>query len=210
MQSFKQALKKSELPPKLALTEFLMHYRRTPLTGGYSPSELLNGQQIRCKIDVLLPSPAHQAQGQQSKETDKNEEPEPKTTIAKIYTYTIDSPCYALYCGPRRDKGPRWVPAIVTKVFGARNVNVKVIPRGPTWRRHIEQLLPRYEVEEDSEPAYGEKQQDGTGAEPHVSPSHSEVTNSRQPWKNSRIPTGGEYGPENPRRSKRLADRQTT
>ncbi|XP_067940420.1 uncharacterized protein [Watersipora subatra] len=132
VQSFKQALKKLELPPNLALTEFFMHYRRTPLTGGYSQSQLLNGWQIRCKIHVLLPSPAHQAQGRQSKKTDKNEEAEPKTTIAKIYTYTIDSPFYALYCGPRRDKEPRWVPAIVTKVFGARSVNVKVILRGPT------------------------------------------------------------------------------
>ncbi|XP_067945052.1 uncharacterized protein [Watersipora subatra] len=71
-------------------------------------------------------------------------------------------PCYAPYCGPRRDKKPQWVPAIVTKVFGGRSVNVKEIPRGQTWRRHIEQLLPRYGVEKDSEPAEGEKQQDGT------------------------------------------------
>ena len=43
VQTFKQALTKSLLPPKSALQEFLMLYRRTPLSIGYSPSELLNG-----------------------------------------------------------------------------------------------------------------------------------------------------------------------
>eukprot|EP00731_Ephydatia_muelleri_P001282 Em0001g1282a len=40
VQTFKQALTKSSLPPKSALQEFLMLYRRTPLSIGYSPSEL--------------------------------------------------------------------------------------------------------------------------------------------------------------------------
>ena len=59
VQTFKQALVKSSLPPKTALQEFLMQYRRTPLAVGYSPSEFLNGRQIRSKIGILLPSPAH-------------------------------------------------------------------------------------------------------------------------------------------------------
>ena len=61
-------------------------------------------------------------------------------------------PCYTLYCGPRRDKDPRWVPATVTKVFGTRSVNVRVYPKGPTWRRYVEQLRPRYFSAEDEEP----------------------------------------------------------
>lgn len=71
VQTFKQVMKKSTMPIKTALQEFLMHYRIylfivTPLLEGYSPSELLNGRQVRCEIDILLPSPAHQAQGRQS------------------------------------------------------------------------------------------------------------------------------------------------
>ena len=46
VQSFKSSLRKSSLPPKSALQEFLMIYRRTPLPSGMSPSELLNGRQI--------------------------------------------------------------------------------------------------------------------------------------------------------------------
>ena len=67
VQTFKQALSKSSLPPPAALQVFLMQYRRTPLAEGYSPSELLNGRQIRTRIDALLPSPAHMAQSRQAK-----------------------------------------------------------------------------------------------------------------------------------------------
>ncbi|KAK8371970.1 hypothetical protein O3P69_020969 [Scylla paramamosain] len=44
---------------------------RTPLDFGHSPNELLNGRQIRCKLDTLLPSPTHAAQGQSA--TDKHD-----------------------------------------------------------------------------------------------------------------------------------------
>ena len=66
--------------------------------------------------------------------------------------YSVGTPCYALYCGPRQEKDPRWVPALVTKVFGSRSCNVKVVPKGGTWRCHIEQLRPRYGVLEDADP----------------------------------------------------------
>ena len=66
VQTFKKTLKKSSLSPRSALYEFLMQYRRTPLDNGYSPSELLNGRQIRTLIDVLVPSPAHLLQNKQS------------------------------------------------------------------------------------------------------------------------------------------------
>eukprot|EP00106_Octopus_bimaculoides_P000740 XP_014768182.1 PREDICTED: uncharacterized protein K02A2.6-like [Octopus bimaculoides] len=73
VQTFKQALRKFSLPPTRALQEFLMQYRRTPTSCGFSPSELLNHRQIRTRIDSLLPSPAHIAQGKQSKEADKSQ-----------------------------------------------------------------------------------------------------------------------------------------
>ena len=154
VQSFKKAMKKSSKPRKSALQEFLIQYRRTPLESGYSPSELLNGRQIRSKIDTLLPSPAHIAQGKQSKAAAKSQtsEHEKIAAVKAAFPYNVGTPCYALYCGARRDKDPRWIPATVIKVFGTRSVNVKVHPRGPTWRRHVEQLRPRYGVAEDSDP----------------------------------------------------------
>ena len=73
VQTFKQAQTKSSLLPRLALQEFLMQYRRTPLSLGYSPSQPLNGRQIRAKIDVLLPSPAHITHGKQANEATKSQ-----------------------------------------------------------------------------------------------------------------------------------------
>ena len=72
VQIFKQALKKSDKAPKDALQDFPRNYRRSPLSTGYSPSELLNRRQIRTKIDTLLPLPAHTAQGKQTKEAGKS------------------------------------------------------------------------------------------------------------------------------------------
>ena len=128
VQTFKQALRKSSAPPKEALQEFLLQYRRTPLADGYYPSELLNGRQIRAKIDTLLPSPAHMAQRRQAIAATKEQSGEQTgQPLAKITQYfQIGQPCYALYYGPRKDKDPRWVPAVVMKVSGSRRVLVRV------------------------------------------------------------------------------------
>ena len=153
IQSFKQALRKSSLPPKEALQEFLMQYRRIPFASGLSPSELLNGKRIRTKIDTLVPSIPHLLQGRQSKQASKYSNAEDSEVVSKVeHHYSLGDPCYALYFGPRRDRDPRWVPAIVTKVHGTRSVNVRVIPRGPTWRRHLDQLRPRYGSDQDDDP----------------------------------------------------------
>ena len=133
IQSFKQALRKSSLPPKEALQEFLMQYRRIPFASGLSPSELLNGRRIRTKIDTLVPSIPHLLQGRQSRQASKHSNAEDSEVVSKVeHHFSLGDPCYALYFGPRRDRDPRWVPAIVTKVHGTRSVNVRVIPRGPT------------------------------------------------------------------------------
>nr|KAG5698933.1 hypothetical protein BaRGS_024854 [Batillaria attramentaria] len=153
VQTFKQALRKSSLPPKRALQEFLMQYRRMPTSCGFSPSELLMSRQIRTRIDTLLPSPAHIAQGKQSKEASKTQvTPDPGGVAKVTRQYKAGDPVYALYYGPHHAKQPRWVPAVVKKSTGTRCFNVKVVPRGPVWRRHWEQLRPRYASEEDNEP----------------------------------------------------------
>ena len=153
-------------------------------------------------IPPLLPSPAHMAQARQAREAtiaQAQGNPERVTPI-----YNIGTPCYALYCGPRQEKDPKWVPAVVTKVFGSRSVNVRVIPRGGTWRRHIEQLRPRYGVEEDADP--GEvPTQEGQEMPMTNAPSIPEPPSvkPRAVRTNPRWPTGSEYGPGHPRRSTR-------
>ena len=65
-QTFKKSLRELKLPPKESLLEFLMQYQRTPLLFGYLPSELLNGRQIHTKLDAMVASLAHMAQGIQA------------------------------------------------------------------------------------------------------------------------------------------------
>ena len=200
VQTFKQALRKSSLPPKRALQEFLMQYRRMPTSCGFSPSELLNSRQIRTRIDSLLPSPAHIAQGKQSKESSK---PTPDSGgVAKVTRrYKVGDPVYALYHGPRRDRQPRWVPAVIKKALGTRSFNVKIVPRGPVWRRHWEQLQPRSASAEDSEPG------EAVNIAPEVTVDHPmELLNSvsgNQEHARPKTVNIPEYGPHNPRRSKR-------
>ena len=74
----------------------------------------------RTRIDSLLPSPAHIAQGKQSKEVSKFQMTPDSGGVAKVTRqYKARDPVYALYHGPRQDKHPRWVPAIVKKSLGS-------------------------------------------------------------------------------------------
>ena len=203
IQSFKQALRKSSLPPKEALQEFLMQYRRIPFASGLSPSELLNGRRIRTKIDTLVPSIPHLLQGRQSKQASKYSNAEDSEVVSKVeHHYSLGDPCYALYFGPRRDRDPRWVPAIVTKVHGTRSVNVRVIPRGPTWRRHLDQLRPRYGSDQDDDPCEIPTSVLSTETLP-AGTDHASSSSSMNQRNNPRLPTGDEYGRYNPRRSAR-------
>ena len=203
IQSFKQALRKSSLPPKEALQEFLMQYRRIPFASGLSPSELLNGRRIRTKIDTLVPSIPHLLQGRQSRQASKHSNAEDSEVVLKVeHHYTLGDPCYALYFGPRRDRDPRWVPAIVTKVHGTRSVNVRVIPRGPTWRRHLDQLRPRYGSDQDDDPCEIPTSVLSTETLP-AGTDHASSSSSMNQRNNPRLPTGDEYGRHNLRQSAR-------
>ena len=203
IQSFKQALRKSSLPPKEALQEFLMQYRRIPFASGLSPSELLNGRRIRTKIDTLVPSIPHLLQGRQSRQASKHSNTEDSEVVSKVeHHYSLGDPCYALYFGPRRDRDPRWVPAIVTKVHGTRSVNVRVIPRGPTWRRHLDQLRPRYGSDQDDDPCEIPTSVLSTETLP-AGTDHASSSSSMNQRNNPRLPTGDEYGRHNIRRSAR-------
>ena len=80
----------------------------------------------------------------------------------------------------------------------SRSVNVRVHPRGAIWRRHLEQLRPRYGTEHDNDP--GEDFVDISSMEqPRVQSPGPVVTQRRNP----RMSQGDEYGPYNPRRSQR-------
>jgi len=94
------------------------------------------------KLDTILPSPAHLAKKKRKE----------SRSYRKLHSYCVGTLYYALYCGPKRDRQPKWIAAVVTKVLGSRSVNVKVMPRGHIWKRHIDQLCLRHTNAEDAEP----------------------------------------------------------
>ena len=103
VQTFKQSLKKSNLPRGDALQEFLTPFCRTPLPGGSSPSELLNGRQVHTKLDIIIP-----VQSPTPARVHKESTPARRSSNG--------SPCFALsYKEGRRDK---WILALVTAFLG--------------------------------------------------------------------------------------------
>lgn len=203
VQTFKKALRKSTQLPKRALLEFLQQYRRTPSSSGLSPSEMLNNRQIRTKIDALLPSPVHILQSKQTKLVTSAEKSHHSQS-----NFKAGDPCYTLYFGPRQSKDRRWVPAVVVKRTGARTVQVRPIPQGGIWRRHIDQLRPRHTSAEDAEPGE-EFSFDTPNSEEDDSQSTESIQQPEEPTSSTLQPSvtvspqSPPYGPENLRRSTR-------
>lgn len=106
---------------------------------------------------------------------------------------------YAPNYGPRREKHPRWVPAIVKKALGTRCFNVKVVLNGPVWRQHWEQLQPRYAAEENNKPGEVTNVSEFMTEHPMEEqdmPQTQRKTEQFQP--KSKVPAP-EYGPDDPR-----------
>ena len=103
--------------------------------GGFSPSQPLNGRQIRTKLYTILPSPARNMQGKQTRTTSSNDD-----SRQSIHNFKVGDPCYALYFGPKQTK--EWVLAMVVKRTGTCTIPVRTVPQGSIWRRHIDQLRP--------------------------------------------------------------------
>ena len=111
------------------------------------------------------------------------------------------------------------MPTVVTKRFGTRSVNVRVVPRGGTWRRHIEQLRPRYVDQDEANPGEIPIQAPVLAVSVQYATSTLEdapvmemaqactspvqVAPQAKKARNPRLPTGNEYGPHNLRRSSR-------
>eukprot|EP00795_Rhopilema_esculentum_P007931 gene7931-biopygen9137 len=155
------------------------------------------GKNSSCSFAELPTPVAHTAQGKQAREATKSQQ---KEIISKVVTsYKVEDPVYALYFGPRRDKEGRWVPAVIIKRKGSRSFNVRVQPKGPTWRRHLEKLQPRYASVEDDDPGVPPSPSTERATPPLISAATSvELPGSAT----ERRPATPEYGPHNPRRSK--------
>ena len=64
--------------------------------------------------------------------------------------FEIGTPCYAKKYSQNAEE-EKWVPEVIEKVFGSRSFIVKIISNGKVWRRHLEQLRPRYTADSPRE-----------------------------------------------------------
>ena len=105
------------------------------------------------KVACLAAFTSHVAQGEQVKKADEDQWMKWSHLVTKLVClYSVGTLYYALFCGPNSNKRLRWVPEVVTKVFGTWSVNVHIFPKEPTWHRHIDQVHPHYGVEQDADP----------------------------------------------------------
>ena len=79
--------------------------------------------------------------------------------------------------------------------------------RGPTWRRHLDQLRPRYGSDQDDDPCEIPTSVLSTETLP-AGTDHASSSSSMNQRNNPRLPTGDEYGRHNLRRSARTRDLQ--
>ena len=183
-------MRKPSLVPQRALLEFLQQYKRTPTACG-SPQV---GYSTTDRSPPGLTACYHHQHGQQTKLKAASK------SLQSFHNDKVGDPCCTLYFGPKRTQDPRWIPVVVVKRTGTRTVQVRPIPRGGIWRRHIDQLRPRYP--QDDEPrdeysftAYPDSADDFPDdsvsiQQPEISPSVSSPLQSPA------------YCPGNPRRSK--------
>ena len=113
------------------------------------------------------------------------------------HMFKVGDYCYALHFGPRR------CITVVFKKRDARMFNVKVIPKGPIWRRHLDQLRPRYFSYEDLDPGEisGSTNGPSFSSEDCRTPDPGEaspaITDNRFSFEDCRTPDPGEPSNDN-------------
>ena len=111
----------------------LFSYHITPqATRGLSPSEMLTGRKLRCKLDLIHP--------------DLKKKVEAKPTSQKAFqdkrarerNFVAGEPVYTKNYG----YGPKWIPGLIHETTGPVSYTV-LLGDGKLVRRHVDQLFSR-------------------------------------------------------------------
>ena len=124
--------------PNEALQNFLLNYRRTPCPstpGGQSPAEAFLGRVIRTKLSLLKP-PATRKEVMQNK---KMEDQYNRHHGARQKEFNVGDSIWTM---DYRSGTPRQIPGHIQQRHGNRLYDVSV--DGQIWRRHANQLRPRF------------------------------------------------------------------
>ena len=148
VQTFKEALKKSQGDIETRLARFLFMYRLTPhATTGQCPAELLFGRRPRSPLDALHPDLSGRVVSEQQRQKAAHD------SHAKAREFHPGDLVYARnYSG-----SPKWLPGIVTKCTGPVSIEVDLGEGKGVWRRHLDQVRTRYEAPRGEEEEYNPK-----------------------------------------------------
>lgn len=136
---------------KLRLAQFLLSSHVTPHCSTHvSPGELLFGRRIRTVLDRLHPD--YSPGGKESEELVSSFE---KFNQSPPRTFNVNDSVFAKNYSQR---GPNWIPAIVSKITGPVSYQLTASDGG-LIRRHIDQLRPRFTCS----PLRVQTRQDGIG-----------------------------------------------
>ena len=101
---------------------------------GVSPSELLYGRRLRCRMDTWYPDVVQKVENQQLKQKQAHD------SVSPHPTFIVGDLVYAEnFTGTQS----RWLPGIVAEVTGPLSYQVK-LESGNIVRRHVDSVRKRY------------------------------------------------------------------
>ena len=150
VQSFKVAMKKAEkdgLPFSQRLATFLLSYRTTPhATTNVAPCVLFLGRSVRTRLDMLTPDPGCAVAEKQSKQKQQHDQHSDSRQFCVGQTVWVRN-----FLG-----STKWVEGTVSKRVGPLTYLIQ-LPRGVTWKRHVDHIRERTGVSGDSSSSGGEE-----------------------------------------------------
>lgn len=133
VQSFKQGIKRIE-GEMCKINKFLFKYRIMPhSTTGVSPSELLIGYKLRCRINLLHPDLAKKVEDKQGKQKKYHDNTKP------LRVYSVGDLVYAKNFSRSSDT---WLEGQITRVSGPLSY-VILLDHGGEIRRHVDHIRRR-------------------------------------------------------------------
>ncbi|CAL9702513.1 unnamed protein product [Knipowitschia caucasica] len=146
--TFKAGMKKldgEDLNVEDKVSHFLLRYRTTPNSAtGESPADLHLKRHVRSRLDFLRPNIAMRVRRRQYQQKEEHD------SRATERQFDVDDPVYLR--NTAGDK-PKWIPGVVTQQTGPVSYRVQGETTDQVYRRHGDQLRPRYPQEvSDPEP----------------------------------------------------------
>ncbi|XP_061774106.1 uncharacterized protein K02A2.6-like [Nerophis ophidion] len=145
---FKAGMKKlveQNLSVEDKISHILLRYRTTPhSTTGESPADLFLKRHVRTRLDFLKPSITERVRKRQYQQKEKHD------SQASERQFDVND---SVYLRNTAGEKPKWIPGVVTQQTGPVSYRVQGETPDQVYRRHGDQLRPRYLPDPpDSEP----------------------------------------------------------